>query len=110
MSQNIKANRSMPVVGLGTFTHTVLNAGIFYCSAQATDVPPSGLSIVINLNGSPVASTPSLNSNAQTIGVDAHMNCASSDVITVVISSSTSNDVSLLNAVKTMIRLDGGAF
>jgi hypothetical protein len=110
MSQNIKRNRAMPVCGLGTFTHTIsaTSAGTFYCSAQATDVPPSGLSIVINQNGSPVATSPSpLNSDAQTVGVDTHMTCAASDVITVVISSSTPNDA-LLNTVKTMIRLDGG--
>ncbi len=108
MSQNIKANSTGAVAGLGTFTFNVLVAGPYYLRAQCTDVPPSGLSIVLNHNGSPVASSPSLNTDVQSIEVESHIYCNVSDVLTVVISSSSTND-QLLNTVKTIIRLDGGS-
>jgi hypothetical protein len=108
MSQNIKANSTQSVAGLGTFTFNVLIAGPYYLRAQCTDVPPSGLSIVLNHNGSPIASSPSLNTDVQSIEIDAHAYCAISDTLTVVISSSATND-QLLNTVKTNIRLDGGS-
>jgi len=90
--------------GLGTCSFTVAIAGAYFISSQSTVVPPSGLSVVINLNGSPVATSASTDPSERTVGVSGWAQCAISDVITVVFTSSTFND-QLLNTIKSTIVL-----
>lgn len=108
MSLMLKANSVAVVAGLETMSFTVSVAGPYFISAIATDCPPSGLSLVINQNGSPIATAITPATFTQTLSTSAHFQGSISDVITVVISSSAFED-QLLNTVKTTIRLDGGS-
>lgn len=95
---------SQVVSGLDTYTFTVTIAGPHFVSATSTDVPLSGVQLVVNLNGSPVATSPAVATSKQAVSVKAAMNCAVNDVITVVISSATALDA-LTNNIKTTILL-----
>jgi len=106
MSIGLKDFQSNIFTGLGTWTYTASVAGLYDIAAVASVLPPSGLSIVINQNGSPVAT--SLTPSAAQLSVSAqvmNLNVAASDVITVVLTSSTQSDT-LPNALKTLITLN----
>jgi hypothetical protein len=105
MSLALKDYQSNIEIGLGTFTYTAALAGVYFVSAQSSVLPPSGLSIVINQNGSPVMTSAAPSAAEQTVNLQDQINCAASDVITVVISSSNANDL-MLNTVKTIITLN----
>jgi len=105
MSIKLKDYQSNVVGGLGTWTDTITVAGLYNIASNSTVFPPSGLSVIINLNGSPIASSAAPSAAEQVVNVQAtSVPCAVNDVITVVISSSAAND-QILNAVKTIIVL-----
>lgn len=107
MPNTLKDTQSTIIVGLGTWTYTVTTAGLHFVDATATENPPSSLSIVINLNGSPIATSPTPSAPQQAVEAQALFPCAASDVITVVLSSSAAID-NQLNTVKTLINLRRG--
>lgn len=109
MSDILAINKSVVVPGLGTYTHTIPSgqAGLHYFSAVSSENPPSGLSIVINQNGSPVYSSSSPAAAQKIVSAMGIINCAASDVITVVISSSSVIDEQA-NTVSTIINLRQG--
>jgi hypothetical protein len=103
----IRATVPTVMEGLNTYTYTVTAAaaGLHYVKVRATEQTPSGLSIVINLNGSPLATSPAptatqIHSEIQVL----NFVCVASDVITVVVSSAAAIDA-LRNTVKTTITL-----
>lgn len=98
----LKDQQSNIAVGLGTYTYTVGAAGPFAVSAKCTENPPSSISIVINQNGSPKATSVAPSSAQNHIEVRTNLNCAASDTITIVISSSAPID-NQLNTIKTLM-------
>lgn len=104
---SLKVSQSNTVVGLGTWTYNILAAGLHRVRVRCNEIPPSGVIVTINLNGSPVSPTPTAApSSAQShIEAQALINCAVSDVITVVLSSSGDT---ALNTVKTQITIYKG--
>ena len=62
MSNALILNQPQVMVGLGTMTYTVPTGagGAYNVSVQLTEVPPSGLSVVVNDNGSPIFTAPTL--------------------------------------------------
>jgi hypothetical protein len=92
--------------GLGTFTHTAGNTGQYYVSCISTVVPPSALSIVINHNGSPVATSVAPSSTSNHVEVNATINTTVGDTLSVVLTSSAPADnVPNLNTVQSLIRV-----
>lgn len=94
-------------VGLITDTYTVPSTGLYNLNAQITEIPPSGLSIVVNQNGSPVYTAPTLTPTQDAIQFKVDLNCVAADVITLVLSSSNANDL-LLESVKTNVSIGQG--
>jgi hypothetical protein len=94
-------------VGLVTDTWTAPSAGLYNLAAQITEIPPSGLSIVVNQNGTPVYTAPVLTPTQSAIQFKVDLDCAASDVITLVLSSSNANDL-LLESVKTNVAIGQG--
>lgn len=100
-------NQNSTFAGLGTAASVkVPDAGIYAVSATSTipsiptgDPAASALVAVVNKNGSPVYT-----GSAGSRGFQTQVSCAAADVITVVLSSSSSED-SQLNAVKTTISI-----
>lgn len=102
MNITILADSSSSLSGTGTATFTAPFARSFKFEVESTLTPPSGLQIVINLNGSAVVTQAISSSTAMTTGASAQIACAASDVVTIVISSSVQNDI-ILNNVKSNI-------
>lgn len=111
MPNTLKDQQSNIIVGLGTYTYVVpagVSANSLYTvGVRAAENPPSGLSIVINLNGSPKDSRSVLSDTQQVLNARAQFQCMAGDTISVVISSSAPNDL-LLNTVKTLVNLRAG--
>lgn len=97
-------------VGLTTATYTVPTngAGLYNVSFQATEIPPSGMSVVVNKNGSPAYTAPAVTPTQSAFQFKTSLLLADADVVTVVLASSTSNDL-LLNSVKTNVSIGLGA-
>jgi len=108
MSLGLKSSESNVAIGLGTFTYTVQTAGLHGAVAVSSVLPPSGLSIVIQQNGTTVASSLSPSASSQIVSAYIYpINCAVGDVISFILSSSNSNDT-MLNTAKTIIRVQAG--
>lgn len=87
-------------VGLTTSTYTVPTgkAGIYRVDVQATEFPPSGLTIVVNVNGSPVYTAPVVSPTQIALQFKTDLLLAAADVVTVVATGSGNDN--LLNSVK----------
>lgn len=107
MANTLFINKPYVNVGLDTMTHTVLNSTIYSVQVQLTEVPPSGLSVVVNQNGSPVFTAPALSPTQIAQQFKIAINCTAGDVITVVLSSSSAIDQQL-NTVKSTISIQQG--
>lgn len=94
-------------VGLVTDTYTVATTGLYNLEAQITEIPPSGLSIVVNQNGSPIYTAPTLTPTQSAIQFKVDINATAADVITLVLSSTNTND-EMLNSVKTNVAITKG--
>jgi|SRR5579859_8072730 len=105
---SLKDGQSVTVVGLGTFSKSVTLPGIYEASIVISELPPSGLSVLIQQNGSTKFSFSSPAATQQTINLQGMLNCAANDTIAFVLSSSNVNDEQL-NTVKSQILLTGFA-
>lgn len=94
--------------GLGTLTCTAASAGLYHVECKSDIPESSALLITINNNGSSqnsnggAAGNPS--PNQRSLGCSAIFRCAASDSITVVLTSSSSNDA-VANAVKSTVNI-----
>lgn len=98
--------------GLDTYQYTIGSSGVHYASVKLNDITGgSGISVVINRNGSPVATATSLSATDNTKGTELNLivliNAASSDVITVVVTSSAVSDTGI-NQIKGFINIHQG--
>lgn len=125
-------NKSYVFNGLGTLTHTISTAGLYYAKSQTTvpsavaggsgagsgspNVPPgltpavaSGVVITVTQNGSTVYTSPTLSptQNNLEFKTQTPLNCAANDVINIVITSSTASDQGL-SGVKTVASIGQG--
>ncbi len=120
----LQLNVSTPWAGLGTATYNVLTTGIYtvgisctipYVAAgssdnsttAATDPAASGLSIVVNNNGTPVYTLSSPSPTQPSLSGKATFSATAGTTITVVFSSSAAAD-QVANAVKAIINLYSG--
>lgn len=94
-------------VGLVTYTYTIPSAEIYTVRLQSTEIPPSGISILVKQNGSTVYTAPTLSPTQSAIQFNYSQLYAANDVVTVALSSSSANDL-LLNSVKTSVSIGQG--
>jgi hypothetical protein len=105
MSLGLKGTQANTEAGLGTWFYNVPEAGIYIISVGTTVVPPSSLIITINQNGTPAATSPSPTIYQDYIFLESGgINCATNDVLTVVLTSSAAIDNQLQN-VKSLINI-----
>lgn len=107
MSNILFINQPYVTVGMGTETFTIPTTGLYNVALQSTEIPPSGISIVVNKNGSPIYTAPVLSPTQSAIQFKTGFSAVAADVITVVLSSSNANDL-LLNSVKTSMSIGQG--
>lgn len=101
-------NQSFVTVGLGTLTFTIPTTGRYNVQAALTEVPPSGLSVVVNQNGSPILTAPVLTPTQIAQQFKVSFNATAADAITVVLASTTAIDEQL-NTVKASVSIGQGS-
>lgn len=79
--------------GIGTWTSTVSDQGIYSVSAFITEIPPSGIIVTINKNGSPLDVTSTPAPSQAVINANTLIGCVPGDIITIVLSSPTTADL-----------------
>lgn len=94
--------------GLGTWTMTVSAAGLYHASAFVNLVPPTGVSVAINQNGTNIITTGTLNPNATEYNLDCFIEAAAGDVINMVVSTANTPDLSV-STIKSIFNLRAGA-
>jgi hypothetical protein len=107
MSNILLLNVPRVDVGLVTDTFTIPSTGLYNLEAQITEIPPSGLSIVVNQNGSPIYTAPALTPTQSAIQFKVDINGVAADTISLVLSSSNAND-QMLESVKTNVSIGQG--
>lgn len=96
------------ITNLDTYNYTIQTAGMHVASIQLTEQPPSGISVLIKLNGSTVATAPAPSATQGAITLSTTMNCAVNDVVGFTLSSSTPGDQNL-NAIKAILNIHVGS-
>lgn len=108
MAQTVTGIESSKVISnLDTYNHTTLAAGLYTVSLSMNEIPPSGVSIAIQLNASTKITSVAPSSTQSHVSVSLTMNCATSDLISVVVSSATASDANK-NAVKGILSIRRG--
>lgn len=110
MAQTIQNIEQAKVLNrLDTYNYTTDAASMYMVAISLSELPPSGMSIVIQQNGSTKASVSSPAISQNHMDLQVVMNCASSDVISVILSSSNSNDQQL-NSIRGTLNIHKGSF
>jgi hypothetical protein len=93
MSQIISGiGQSKTITNLDTYNHTAGLASLYTVSVQLTEIPPSGVSIVIQQNSSTKATSVAAAAGQNHIELSVLLQCAVSDVISVILSSASAID------------------
>ena len=109
MSQTIVPGRTQEIVvsQLDTYNHTAMNAGNYTVSVSINEIPPSSISVVIQLNLVTKATSIAPSATQELIQLQQVIDCAVNDVISVIISSSNPAEA-LPNIFKGQINLRYG--
>lgn len=107
MANILLLNQPFVSVGLDDYTFTVPSTGNYHIALQCTEVPPSGLTIVVNDNGSPIFTAPVITPTQQALQFKVGFQSIAGHTIDVVLTSSEAID-SQLNTVKTSVSLGNG--
>jgi hypothetical protein len=92
---------------LDTYNHTTTLASMYTVQCDMSELPPSGLIITIQQNGSTQATSVVPASNQSHTSLRVQLNCALNDVISVILSSAVTSD-SNLNVVKGILKIQPG--
>jgi hypothetical protein len=98
---------SKPICNLDTYQYTVQSAAMHLVAVTINEIPSSGITVVIERNGSPVASTSVPAAAQSVINLSDTLNCAVNDTISVVVSSSVPSD-QVQQSFKGLIRIEVG--
>jgi len=107
MSNILILNQPFVNVGLPTMTYTIPTTGLYSVLVQLTEVPVSTLSVVVNQNGSPIFTAPTITPTQIAQQFKIPVVGTATDTISVVVSSSAATDKQL-NSVKTTITIQQG--
>lgn len=99
---------SQPICSLDTFRHVAAASSMYKVSVDISEVPPSGLSIVIQQNGSTKASSAAPSSSQIHVPLDVVLNCAANDNIDVIVTSSVAGEAGI-NLIKGSINIHQGS-
>ncbi len=99
---------SQPICTLDTFRHVAQASSMYKVSVDVSEIPPSGISIVIQQNGSTKASSAAPSASQIHVPLDVVLNCAANDNIDVIISSSNAAEAGI-NLIKGSINIHKGS-
>lgn len=107
MANILLLNQPQVGIGLQTQTFTVPTTGTYSVSVQLSEIPPSGLSVVVNKDGSPVFTAPVITPTQIAQQFKVGFEATAAQVITVVFSSAEAVDAEL-NSVKSITTIMQG--
>lgn len=110
MSLPLILNQPQVAVGLPTYAYTIPTggAGLYNVHVELSEVPPTGLSLLIKKGASTVYTMPTISPTQIAIQLKQHFLFADADAITVVLASSDSID-NQKNTVKSTCTIAQGA-
>jgi hypothetical protein len=100
-------SQSKVLSSLDTYNHTAGAAQMYTVNVKMSELPPSGLSIVIQQNGSPMATSVAPAATQGELDLRIVLNCAISDVISVILSSSNVQEAGR-NQIKGILNITPG--
>lgn len=101
-------SHSQPICALETYRHVATAASMYVVDVDISEIPPSGLSIVIQQNGSTKATSAAPASSQIHVPLRVVMNCAISDNIDVIVTSSLPAEAGI-NLIKGSINIHRGS-
>jgi len=108
MSQIISGiSQSKVLSQLDTYNHTALLNSMYKVVVKASEIPPSGLIVTIQQNGSTKAVSTVADNIQGRIELQVVLNCAINDVIGVILSSASASDTGP-NAIKAILAINPG--
>jgi hypothetical protein len=99
--------QSKVLSNLDTYTHTVGLNSMYTVEIKVTEQPPSGLTVQIQKNGTPIVTAASPAASQNHIELRTILNCVVSDTISAVLSSSTPGDENI-NAIRAILKITPG--
>lgn len=106
MSQILTLNQSFMLTGLDTLTYTIPTSGVYSVAVQSTEIPPSGISFLVEQNGSTVYTSPTLSPTQSAIQFRIPFYFTAADAIQIAMSGSAIDSV--INNVKTNLIIQQG--
>jgi len=103
-----KLSNSKVISQLDTYNHTAALSSMYVVEVKMSEIPPSGLSIVIQQNGSTKLTSIAPAADQNHIDARIILNCAANDLISVILSSAVSSDTGP-NAVKGILNIHPGS-
>ena len=109
MAEVLLLNQPFVTSGLDTLNYTIPSGagGLYNVRVQLTEVPPTGLSVLIKQNGSTIFTAPSISPTQIAQQFKFGFLAAAADAISVVISSASAID-SVANNVKSTVSIGQG--
>jgi hypothetical protein len=92
---------------LDTYNHTTMLASMYNVQVDLSEQPPTGCSITIQQNGVTKAVTPTPSATQLNMKLGVILNCAISDVISVIIASSNTAEAAP-NQIKAILKITPG--
>lgn len=109
MAQTLQnMDQSKVISSLDTYNYEIPANGMHMIHVQMNEVPPSGLSVVIERNSVQVASSGTLAASQSIIDLQIVLNCTAGDDISIIVSSSEAEEAAP-NAVKGIINIHPGS-
>lgn len=108
MAETLILNQSFVTTGTDTLNYTVSSAGLYNVQVSSTEIPPSGITILVKKNGSTVFTAPTLSPTQGALQFKYSFLAAAADAISVVISSAAAIDA-VANNVKSIVSIGQGA-
>ncbi len=99
---------SKVISSLDTYNYTIPADGMYVISASVSEIPTSSLSILIKQNGSTKLTSDTPTAAQQIVDARIVLNCAESDTIAIVISSSLAREAAP-NQIKGIINIHPGS-
>lgn len=92
MANILKESKQNSIADLGTWAHTVVTAGAYEIVVNSNMIAPSNLVITIKQNASTLATSATVQAGQTRLRASAYCRAVATDVISVVLTSSSAQD------------------
>ena len=108
MAEALLINQPFVTTGADTLNFTIGTTGLYNVQVQSTEVPPSGVTVLVKQNGATIFTAPTLGQTQGAFQFKFSFLGTAADAISVVISSALAIDA-VINNVKSIVSIGQGA-